>query len=90
MDDVIDEEQVLKNAEITAWALRFLDNTTAKRRGKTCRSNDNGRDPAKIHWTERVQRNIPEYLQTSGFELTKEEETGILKCKSRIQGYQPT
>jgi hypothetical protein len=34
MDDVIDEEQVLKNAEITAWALRFLDNTTAKRRGK--------------------------------------------------------
>ena len=45
---------------------------------------------AKNHWIKRDQRNIPPDLQTSGFELTSKEVTGILKCKGRIQGYQPT
>ena len=45
---------------------------------------------AKNNLIKREQRNIPPDLQTSGFELTKEEGTGILKCKGRIQGYQPT
>jgi hypothetical protein len=37
-----------------------------------------------------VVKTIPADLQTSGFEIIKEEGTGILKYKGRIQGYQPT
>ena len=73
--------------------MRFLHNATVKHRGERKQTGPLTAEEItspKNHWIKREQRNIPPDLQTSGFELTKEESTGILKCKGRIQGYQLT
>ena len=91
--ELLSRNEFWRTLRVTAWALRFLHNATVNHRAEHRRT-----DPliaeeitsAKKHWIRREQRNIPPDLQTSGFELTMEEGTGILKCKGRIQGYQPT
>ena len=77
---------------ITAWALRFLHNSQRKHRGRekvrgalTTEEIAN----AKTCWMRKVQSNISPNLQAPGWELVKEN-TGILKCKGRIRGYNPT
>ncbi len=44
---------------------------------------------AENYWIQRVQANVELNLETPGWKLVKDEETGILKCNGRIQGYEP-
>ena len=91
--ELLSRNEFWRTLRVTAWALRFLHNATVKHCGERKRTGPLTAEEitsAKNHWIKREQRNIPPDLQTSGFELTKEEGTGILKCKGRIQGYQPT
>ena len=38
----------------------------------------------------RVQKEDKAYLQSPGWNLMKDEHTGVLKCEGRIKGYRPT
>ena len=90
---LLSRNEFWRTLRVTAWALRFLHNATVNHRAEHRRTGPLIAEEitsAKKHWIRREQRNIPPDLQTSGFELTMEEGTGILKCKGRIQGYQPT
>ena len=44
---------------------------------------------ARDQWVRRVQSHIPKDLERPGWKLVKDEETEILKCVGRIQGYNP-
>ena len=91
--ELLSRNEFWRTLRVTAWALRFLHNATVNHRAEHRRTGPLIAEEitsAKKHWIKREQRNIPPDLQTSGFELTMEEGTGILKCKGRIQGYQPT
>ena len=91
--ELLSRNEFWRTLRVTAWALRFLHNATVNHRAEHRRTGPLIAEEitsAKKHWIRREQRNIPPDLQTSGFELTMEEGTGILKCKGRIQGYQPT
>ena len=86
--ELLSRNEFSRTLRVTAWA--FLHNARVKHRGEHRRTGPliaEGITSAKNHWIRRDQRNIPPDLQTSGFELTREEVTGILKCKGRIQGY---
>ena len=78
---------------ITAWAIRFKDNTlakkqmTKKRKGALC--TDEIRQ-AKELWVRRAQKRIPQDTETPGWRLVEDKETGVLKCVGRIPGYKPT
>ena len=78
---------------ITAWAIRFKDNTLAKkqmrkkRKGALC--TDEIRQ-AKELWVRRAQKRIPQDTETPGWRLVEDKETGVLKCVGRIPGYRPT
>ena len=77
---------------ITAWALRFVHNSRARKMGTemikgplTTNEITHSRDD----WIRKVQGHIPEDIESSGWRLEKDEETKILKCVGRIQGYSP-
>ena len=78
---------------IIAWAIRFKDNTlakkqmTKKRKGALC--TDEIRQ-AKELWVRRAQKRIPQDTETPGWRLVEDKETGVLKCVGRIPGYRPT
>ena len=78
---------------VTAWAIRFKDNTLAKkqmrkkRKGALC--TDEIRQ-AKELWVRRAQKRIPQDTETPGWRLVEDKETGVLKCVGRIPGYRPT
>lgn len=90
MDDVIDEEQVLKNAEITAWALRFLDNTTAKRRGKNVQvqwqRKRSGEDPLDRESAKEHSR-IPTNLRIWTNERRRDRNSQVQKQDTRLPTY---
>ena len=78
---------------VTAWAIRFKDNTLAKKqmrkkpKGALC--TDEIRQ-AKELWVRRAQKRIPQDTETPGWRLVEDKETGVLKCVGRIPGYRPT
>ena len=45
---------------------------------------------ARNHWVKRVQKADKACLQSPGWNLVKDEHTGVLKCEGRIKGYRPT
>lgn len=77
---------------ITAWALRFVHNSRAKKTGiaklKGPLTNDEI-TRSKTIWVKKVQQEIPEDRESSGWRLEKDKETEILRCVGRIQGYSP-
>ncbi|KAK3750713.1 hypothetical protein QZH41_017268, partial [Actinostola sp. cb2023] len=76
---------------VTAWALRFCNNSLAKRQGAVSKSGPLSTEElqnAKRCWIQRAQRDTPIDLQAPGWELIKDQ--GILKCKGRVQGHSPT
>ncbi len=93
MDLAADQTQILENLASNRLGLEICRQPREKGRRvqkRTGRLKTVEIRNAKDYWTKRVQRNIPANLQTSGFQLIKQEETAILKCKCRIQGYHPT
>ncbi len=75
---------------VTAWALRFVHNSRAKKIGtiKGPLTNDEIARSRDV-WIRKVQRQIPEDAESSGWRLEKDEETKILRCVGRIQYYSP-
>ncbi len=81
-----------KTLRVTGWILRFKHNALAKTRKMKKESGPLTTKEilsAENHWIRRVQANVESNLETPGWKLVKDEETGILKCKGRIQGYEP-
>ena len=78
---------------ITAWTIRFKDNTLAKkqmrkkRKGALCTGQIK---QAKQLWVRRAQRGIPQATETPGWRFVTNKEMGVLKCVGRIPGYRPT
>ena len=72
---------------ITAWAIRFKDNTlakkqmTKKRKGALC--TDEIRQ-AKELWVRRAQKRIPQDTETPGWRLVGDKETAYL---SALEGF---
>ena len=78
---------------VTAWALIFIHNCKARRKKfkKTSRPLVTEEiATASDKWVKRVQKADKPCLQTTGWNLIKDEHTGVLKCKGRIKGYRPT
>ena len=92
-DALLERNKLWKVFRITAWALRFKENsqakmkTTKKKTGPLCTEE---LVKAREHWVRRAQREIPEDTEKPGWKLVKEKETGILKCVRRIPRYHPT
>ena len=80
-----------KTLPLTAWALRFRNNSSAKRRanGKiTGPLTTEDIETATNHWVRKVQSNTPPNLQAPGWELFKDR-ANILRCNGRIPDYNP-
>ena len=77
---------------ITAWALRFIHNSKAKKLGAEKIKSPLTTDEitrSRNMWIRKVQRHIPEDTESNGWKLAKDEGTKILRCVGRIQGYSP-
>ena len=91
-DELLSRNTYWRALRITAWALRFSTNSHAqsKKRKKISGPLSTGElAEAKRRWAERAQKGIPDDLKKPGWELVKDKETNLLKCKGRIQGYNP-
>ena len=92
-DSLLDRNTYWKTLRVTAWALRFSNNSLAKKRKlkkKRGPIDTDEIDTAKNCWVRRVQSKTPENLETPGWQLVRDEATNVLMCKGRIVGYQPT
>ena len=90
-DSLLDRNPYWRTLRITAWVLRFVNNSLSKTRGskKNESLNTDEIEAAKNCWVRKVQRDVREKTVAPGWRLVKDEETGILKCNGRIAGYQP-
>jgi hypothetical protein len=81
-----------KTLRVTAWVLRFKHNALAKNRRTKKKSGPLTTEEiasAEDCWVRRIQVDVESDLETPGWKLAKDEDTGILKCKWRIHGYEP-
>ena len=92
-DALLDRSTLWRTLRVTAWTLRFMHNTLAKKRKAKKRTGPLTTEQierARDHWVKKVQADVESDLETPGWKLVTEESTVILKCKGRIPGYQPT
>lgn len=78
---------------MTAWALRFKHNSLTKKhktKNRTGPLTTEELSYARDRWIRKEQADVEPDLETPGWKLVTEENTGIFKCKGRIPGYQPT
>lgn len=71
---------------MTAWMLRFISNCKARRSRLIRRSGPLVTEEittARIYWVRRVQRADQAGLQSPGWKLVEDEDTGVLKCEGR-------
>jgi hypothetical protein len=47
-------------------------------------------EQSKVRWVKKVQEDMSSELRAPGWEVIREGDSGLLKCKGRIPGYQPT
>ena len=81
-----------RTLRITAWASRFVNNLRAKKVGaKLTRGplTTKELEESKVRWVKKVQAGMSMDLQSPGWEVFREVDSGLLKCKGRIPGYQP-
>ena len=92
-DDLLMRKPFWNTLRVTAWALRFVHNSRAKRHKtkKMAKHFLSGEEilNARDYWVRRVQRDVSEDLEAAGWSLMKDENTGILKCNGRTKDYQP-
>ena len=46
-------------------------------------------EESKVRWVKKVQAGMSMELQSPGWEVLWDSDSGLLKCKGRIPGYQP-
>ncbi|XP_048575296.1 uncharacterized protein LOC116604510 [Nematostella vectensis] len=91
-DDLLQRNSYWKTLRVTAWAQRFRANALAKMRKENKRKGPPTTDDiaqAEVCWVKRVQKYVQPDLQSPGWEVIKDEQRGVLKCKGRISGYEP-
>ena len=92
-EQLLERNTYWKTLRTTAWGLRFVKNCLAKvKKGKPTKGQLTTEEilNARDYWVRKEQNKITEIKQTPGYRVEKDEETGILKCYGRIQGYNPT
>ena len=91
-DNLLDRKPYWNTLRITAWVLRFVQNSSAKLRKEKRRHGPLSTEEimdARDHWVRREQKKIPKDLEKPGWKLVKDEKTNILKCIGRLQNYRP-
>lgn len=88
-DELLSRNTYWRTLRITAWSLRFSTNSHAQSKKISGPLSTEELAEAKRRWAERAQKGIPDDLKKPGWELVKDKETNLLKCKGRIQGYNP-
>ena len=77
---------------VTSWALRFVRNSRSKKAGVEKIKGPLTTEEimrARNVWIRKVQQQIPEDRESSGWRLEKDDEIKILRCVGRIRGYSP-
>ena len=88
---LLERHKYWKTLRVTAWALRFLKNSLARRQRATKLTGPLTPEEirnAKKRWIKKVQSSTSPNLRTPGWELVKDD-TSILRCSGRISGYNP-
>ena len=92
-DQLLEDKPYWAVLTVTAWAIRFKNNTLTKkqmrkkRKGLLCIDEIRG---AKELWVRRAQKRIPQDTETPGWRLVEDTKTGVFKCVGRIPGYRPS
>ena len=92
-DALLERGAYWRTRRVTAWMLRFISNCKArtnklKRRSGPLKTKEI--TTARTYWVRRVQRADQASLQSPGWKLVEDEDTGVLKCEGRVKGYRPT
>ena len=90
-ETLLERNKYWKALRVTAWALRFRNNSLATRymtKKLTGPLTTEEMVHAKDRWIKKVQRSTSPSLQTSGWDLVKDNRS-ILRCSGRIPGYNP-
>ena len=91
-DDLLDRSSYWRTLRVTAWILRFVNNCRSKARRDKRRNGPLNTDEimsARNKWVRRVQQKDRPDIQSPGWRLVEERDTGILKCEGRVTNYQP-
>ena len=90
-ETLLERNKYWKALRVTAWALRFRNNSLARRhrtKKLTGLLTTEEMEDAKNRWIVKVQRSTSPSLQTPGWDLVKDNRN-ILRCSGRIPGYNP-
>ena len=91
-DNLLERKPYWNTLRITAWVLRFVDNSSAKLRKEKRQHGPLSTEEimeARDHWVRREQEKTPKDLEKPGWKLVKDEKTNIPECVGRIQNYRP-
>ncbi|XP_074629542.1 uncharacterized protein LOC141887151 [Acropora palmata] len=91
-DTLLDRSKLWRTLRVTAWALRFEHTLLTKRHKTKKRTGSLTTEElsyAKDQWIRKEQAGVQPDVKSPDWKLVIEENTGILKCKGRIPGYQP-
>ena len=92
-DNLLEWKLYRHTLRVTAWAIQFAHNSSAKLCKEKRRHEPLSTDKimiARNYSLRREQRKVPNGLEKPGWKLVKDERTNILKCVGRIQNYTPT
>ena len=91
-DLLLSRSSYWKIIRVTAWALRFVSNARARKQKTNLAKGPlttNELEQSKVRWVKKVQEDMSSELRAPGWEVIREGDSGLLKCKGRIPGYQP-
>ena len=91
-DLLLSRSSYWKTIRVTAWALRFVSNARARKQKTNLAKGPlttNELEQSKVRWVKKVQEDMSSELRAPGWEVIREGDSGLLKCKGRIPGYQP-
>jgi hypothetical protein len=91
-DHLFERSSYWRTLRVTAWILRFVNNCRSKARRDKRRNGPLNTDEimnARNKWVWRVQQKDQPDIQSPGWRLVEERDTGILKCEGRVTSYQP-
>ena len=91
-DLLLSRSSYWKTIRVTAWALRFVSNARARKQKTNLAKGPlttNELEQSKVRWVKKVQEDMNSELRAPGWEVIRECDSGLLKCKGRIPGYQP-
>jgi hypothetical protein len=92
LDMLLSRSSYWKTIRITAWALGFVSNVRARKQKTNLAKGPlttNELEQSNVRWLKKVQEDTSSELRAPGWEVIREGDSGLLKRKGRILGYQP-